>query len=243
MTVDQTMAARFAAGLREVREGPLDDRQLAARRVGETMRAVIDRLTATGAPAEVLNDVAARMSDALELLGDHPSTRSYQGIAEASGLGRDIAFFDWSPQLGLSNPLAPPIYADVDVEKQIVVGRVRFGAAYEGPPGCVHGGFIAAAFDEVLGLAQSLSGQVGMTGTLTIKYRKPTPLHTELRFEGRLDSISGRKVQASADLYAGDVLTAEATGLFIAISSEHFNALSENRSRLAAAQDGEAGAG
>jgi acyl-coenzyme A thioesterase PaaI-like protein len=119
--------------------------------------------------------------------------------------------------------------------------RVRFGAAYEGPPGCVHGGFIAAAFDEVLGLTQSLSGQAGMTGTLTIKYRKPTPLHTELRFEGRLDSINGRKVQASAKLYAGDTVTAEGTGLFIAISSEKFGALSENRSRLAAEQEPGAG--
>lgn len=241
MTVDQTMAERFAAGLIEVREGPLDDRQLAARRVGETMRLVIDRLTATGAPADVLNDVASRISDALGLLSGHPSTRSYQGFAEASGLGRDIAFFDWSPQLGLSNPLAPPIHADVDVERQLVVGRVRFGAAYEGPPGCVHGGFVAAAFDEVLGLAQSLSGQAGMTGTLTIKYRKPTPLHTDLRFEGRLDSINGRKVQTSAELYAGDVLTAEATGLFIAISSAHFSALSDNRGRLAAEQEPDAG--
>ena len=32
----------------------------------------------------------------------------------------------------------------------------RFGAAYEGPPGSVHGGIIAAAFDEVLGMTQSL---------------------------------------------------------------------------------------
>ena len=43
-------------------------------------------------------------------------------------------------------------------------GPGRVGPAYEGPPGCVHGGFIAAAFDEVLGSTQSLSGSPGMTG-------------------------------------------------------------------------------
>ena len=37
------------------------------------------------------------------------------------------------------------------VADEHVVGHVVFGDAYEGPPGCVHGGFIAAAFDEVLG--------------------------------------------------------------------------------------------
>ena len=26
-----------------------------------------------------------------------------------------------------------------------IVGRARFGVAYEGPPGCVHGGYVAAA--------------------------------------------------------------------------------------------------
>ena len=39
----------------------------------------------------------------------------------------------------------------------------------------------------VLGAAQTFSGAPGMTGTLTIRYRKPTPLHTDLRFEGRFD--------------------------------------------------------
>ena len=39
---------------------------------------------------------------------------------------------------------------------------MTFGSAYEGPPGCVHGGFVAAAFDEVLGFVQSLGGQPGL---------------------------------------------------------------------------------
>ena len=47
-----------------------------------------------------------------------------------------------------------------------------------------HGGYVAAAFDEVLGLAQDLGGQSGMTGTLTIKYRRPTPLHADPHVPG-----------------------------------------------------------
>jgi acyl-coenzyme A thioesterase PaaI-like protein len=226
---ERPMAERLAAELAAIRVGTGDDRQVAARRVGEAVRTVIDLMTATTASAEVLLEAAETMSEVVDLLSGHGSNRRYEGLAEASGLGHDVAFFDWSPQLGLSNPLAPPIY--VDIQDGIVIGKVSFGSAYEGPPGCVHGGSIAAAFDEILGLTQSLSGQVGMTGTLTVRYRQPTPLHTDLRFEGRLDGLSGRKVLTSSKLYAGEALTAEATGLFVTITPERFRALSANRER------------
>ena len=117
--------------------------------------------------------------------------------------------------IGLSNPLAPPII--LEVEDKTVHGRVRFGTAYEGPPGHVHGGFVAAAFDEVLGFVQSTTGQPGMTGTLTIRYRRPTPLDTDLRFEATVQRVDGRKIFAEGRLYAGDVLTAEAEGIFISV--------------------------
>ena len=89
------------------------------------------------------------------------------------------AFFDHSPMLGRANPLAPPI--QLWVEGDVLRGRATFGSAYEGPPGCVHGGYVAAAFDEVLGSTQSLAGRPGMTARLTVNYRSPTPLHTELQ--------------------------------------------------------------
>ncbi len=53
-----------------------------------------------------------------------------------------------------------------------------FDWAYEGPPTCVHGGVIAEVFDEVLGAANIVAGVRAMTGTLTVRYRKPTPLNT-----------------------------------------------------------------
>jgi acyl-coenzyme A thioesterase PaaI-like protein len=210
---------------------PVEDRVAAARRVGDAIRRAIDNFTATGAPAEDLLEIEKLVSDIAERLEAFGSGRRYEGTAEASGLGHDHAHFDWSPLLGMANPLAPPLQATV--EDGIVVGRVRFGSAYEGPPGCVHGGYVAAAFDEVLGLAQSLSGQVGMTANLSVRYRRPTPLHTDLRFEGRLDSVNGRKVIATGVLLAGDEVTAEAEGLFVTVTPERFAALSELRQRRA----------
>jgi acyl-coenzyme A thioesterase PaaI-like protein len=86
----------------------------------------------------------------------------------------------------------------------------------------VHGGFVAAAFDEVLGLAQSLSLRPGMTGRLTVHYRRPTPLHKELVLIGELAAVEGRKIFTKGQLFAGDLLTAEAEGLFISIDQSMF---------------------
>lgn len=227
--VDEEILARMKEGFAGLTGAQAEDDVAAAREVGEALRRVIDRLTGTSAPPEVLREAVGRLAAVEELLKPHRSVRRYAGASEGSGLGHGRAFFDWSPLLGLANPLAPPMR--VSVEGHQVVGRVRFGIAYEGPPGCVHGGFIAAVFDDLLGLTQSLSGKVGMTGTLTVKYRRPTPLHSELRIEGAVDSVSGRKVFTSGRMFAGEVLTAEATGLFISIQPEDFRALSAQRER------------
>ncbi len=225
--IDEARAAGMAERLVAV-EGPVTDDVAAARQAGEALRRIIDRFTATSAPPGVLREIVARLAPVEELLEPHGQVvRGYVGTAEASGLGPDRAFFDWSPLLGLANPLAPPMRVWVDGRS--IAGRARFGIAYEGPPGCVHGGIIAAAFDELLGLTQSLSGQAGMTGTLTVKYRRPTPLHRVLRLEGTVDSVSGRKVLVSGRMYCGETLTAEATGLFVSMKAETFRALADQR--------------
>jgi acyl-coenzyme A thioesterase PaaI-like protein len=135
------------------------------------------------------------------------------------------AFFDHSPLLGLANPIAPPL--EIDFVDGRVRGRAVFGAAYEGPPGCVHGGWVAAAFDELLGSAQSTVDHPGMTGTLKVVYRSPTPLFTELTFEGGVDRVERRKIFVSGSVRAGDRLCAEADGIFISIQRETYAALRE----------------
>jgi len=106
-----------------------------------------------------------------------------------------------------------------------VHGEVCFGSAYEGPPGHVHGGFVAAAFDEVLGFTQSLTGNPGMTASLTVRYRRPTPLHVGLRFDAGVDRVEGRKIYASGSVVVGETVTAEAEALFISVDAERFQAL------------------
>jgi acyl-coenzyme A thioesterase PaaI-like protein len=203
--------------------------QIEMRRAGNAVRRIIHKLVATKAPADELGRLADRLEGVADELAPFPQGRAYEGFAESANAGNPHAFFDNSPIMGQANPLAPPMR--VEVHELEVIGRVRFGAAYEGPPGCVHGGYVAATFDEILGMAQALTGQRGMTGTLTVRYRHPTPLHRELRFEGTLVRQEGRKIYTVGRCLAGDQLTAEAEGLFITVDFEKIAALYDNRSQ------------
>jgi acyl-coenzyme A thioesterase PaaI-like protein len=138
-------------------------------------------------------------------------------------------FQDTGPVVGLSNPIAPPLEAQVDPEAGVVRGRARFSAAYEGAPGLLHGGILAAAFDELLGLATVFSGGAGMTRDLHVRYLRPTPIEVELAFVGRLDRVDGRRLFVSAEVEASGVRTAEASGVFIAVGGEKFEQLARAR--------------
>lgn len=126
-------------------------------------------------------------------------------------------FFPYSPVVGLLNPLSPPVRmwrVDTDVAAEIH-GEARFDAAYNGPPGCVHGGVIAEVFDELLGCVCVSNGLGGFTGTLTIIYRNTTPLEHPVTLRGWHDRSEGRKVFARGELRHGETLCAEAEGIFI----------------------------
>ena len=205
------------------------------RRLARAMRLVIERLVPSNAPEAELRAAADGLEHYAEALRAHPRLKSTHGFAESANAGDVGAFFDQSPLIGLANPLAPPISIARDTDNR-AVATVTFGSAYEGPPGSVHGGFVAAAFDEVLGYVQSMSGKGGMTGTLTVRYRQPTPLHQELFFEGEITRIEGRKIFTEGRLFAGDVLTAEAEGIFISVDPSRFEELLKKRGEYEEAQ-------
>jgi acyl-coenzyme A thioesterase PaaI-like protein len=123
-----------------------------------------------------------------------------------------------SPIVGEASPLSPRLDWEVvagDDGSNAVEARGTFGAAYEGPPSFVHGGWVACAFDEVLGIANIAAGHPGMTARLVVHYRKPTPLFRELTLRAWVDRVEGRRVMSRAEMYDGDTLTAEAEGLFV----------------------------
>ncbi|MFI5395433.1 MAG: PaaI family thioesterase [Candidatus Binatia bacterium] len=195
------------------------------RRLAAAMRKVIELLVTTEAPEDELCAAADRLERYARRLETQAQRHITWGSPEASIAGTTGGFFDLSPLIGLANPLAPPITLWVD--GNVVRGKVVFGWAYQGPPGYVHGGFVAALFDETLGFAQSMLATPGMTGTLTVRYRKPTPLYTELRIEATVQRVDGRKIFTEARLYAGETLTAEAEAIFISLSASTLDMLAQ----------------
>lgn len=190
-------------------------RQVEMRRVGNAIRKITDKLVATEAPIDELAELAGRLEGLVAVLEPWPQGHAYDAFAEAAIAGSPVGFLDNSPIQGEANPLAPPLRMTVADGR--VVGDVRFGSAYEGPPGCVHGGWVAAAYDELLGTAQTLTGLRGMTGYLTVRYRRPTPLHTDLRMEGELVRVDGRKILTIGRCFVGDEVVSEAEALFISV--------------------------
>ena len=81
----------------------------------------------------------------------------------------------------------------------------------------------------LLGTVNVVNQLGAMTGTLTIRYHRPTPLYREIRLEGRTTGTEGRKVFAAGSMWDGEVLLAEAEGIFISIDGD-FRALMIERS-------------
>ena len=72
---------------------------------------------------------------------------------------------------------------------------------FEGPPRTAHGGIVAAYLDEVLaGAAVNQTGRVHITGELTVRYVRPTPLERPLLGRGRAVKEAGRYVDVEGTL-------------------------------------------
>jgi acyl-coenzyme A thioesterase PaaI-like protein len=78
------------------------------------------------------------------------------------------------------------------------VGRVRFGPDAEGAPGLVHGGLLATFADEVMGFLEHGGNAVRLTAEMTLRYRRPTPVDTELVCRAQAGETTGRRFQVHA---------------------------------------------
>lgn len=184
----------------------------------------LDAAAATGVD---LPGLTTQLAEVRSILGDHvvDDVRMQAGLraldrpGAAPGELPDLTgvtpegFFPYSPLIGPLNPIAPPFRFWTEGDE--VHGEGRFGAAYNGPPGGVHGGLVAALMDEVLGVTGVMTGNHGFTGTLSIRYESLTPVDTDLRVRGWVEGAEGRKAFIAGELLDGDRLCARADGVFI----------------------------
>ena len=69
------------------------------------------------------------------------------------------------------------------LDGEIARDESAFPLVYEGPPGLVHGGFLAVFFDCVMQHQNCIAGLSGKTRSLQVTFRRPTPVLTQLRFD------------------------------------------------------------
>ena len=193
---------------------PFNDEWQAKRRVANAIKALTEALVTSSPSVQEMHSIAEKLETTASDF--EASTRIY-GRRDWAESGEHGSYgqisHELNPLAGWSNPIAPPInhWYDGDTAH----GTCTCGWAYEGPPGSVHGGFVAAIFDQFLGMAQLITEQPGMTAFIKINYHQRTPLNTELKLQTTRMEIDGRKNFINGEMYAQDVLTASAEGLFV----------------------------
>lgn len=95
--------------------------------------------------------------------------------------GRRRVYLDHATDIGAFNPCFPEYRFD-HLDGEIASGTVTFPLVYEGPPGLVHGGFLAVFFDCVMQHHNCVAGLSGKTRSLQVTFRRRAPVLTQLRF-------------------------------------------------------------
>lgn len=194
--------------------GPYSDHWEAKRRVARALRGLTEALVTSTPPTADLGRIAQNLEQQLAAFADHPRLYGLRAhVAEGEHGGHGELNHELNAVGGWSNPLSPGL--NMWIEGDRAYGRVRCGYAYEGPPGHIHGGFIAAILDQFLGMAQLAGGIPGMTGTLKVRYLQPTPLNTDLDLVAKVELLEGRKTRVIGEIRNGDSVTAIGEGLFI----------------------------
>ncbi|QKW36842.1 PaaI family thioesterase [Actinomadura sp. NAK00032] len=186
----------------------VDRREAVLASLAGTVRELVDATIRT----TVADDEVHRVRDELALLVDRLRAARLPGPAGVR-YNSELRAWNWgNAVVGAANAVAPPL--DVVHGPSGCHADVVLGAAYEGPPGLVHGGVSAMLLDHIMGVTASATHRTTFTGTLTMRYRRGTPLGP-LRLEASIVREEGRKVFVVASISDADGVTVEAEGVFI----------------------------
>ncbi len=177
--------------------------------LADSVRELIDATIRTEVDADEVAAVKAEIDAATARLRSRQCDGPF-GVRFTTG-GARLAW--GNPVIGIRNPIAPPLKIERDAEGGVFTD-FHLGAAYEGPPGHVHGGISALVLDHVLGEVAANEETPRFTGTITLRYLRPTRLG-ELHAEARITRTDGFKAYAAGHLADDEGITVEAEGIFI----------------------------
>jgi hypothetical protein len=179
------------------------------RPLADSVRRLIDATIRSQVDAATLTAAKEKIDCATEELSTALMAGSF-GVRETDD-GQPMAW--GNVVIGLRNPVAPPLAINHDADG-LVWTDFALGAAYEGPPGHVHGGVCAMVLDHVLGATAHKPGKPAYTGTLCIRFLRGTPLGP-LHAEAHVDRVEGVKIFASGHIADAQGITVHAEGVFV----------------------------
>jgi len=125
---------------------------------------------------------------------------------------------------GLQNPVGLKMAFYNDPETGRVQADLIVPDEYQGYPGVVHGGIVAAVLDEVSGRAVMMGGSdenLMATLRLTIRYRRPTPTETPLTAVGWVEHMSGIGARVAGEIRLPDgTVTADCESILTTVPEE-----------------------
>jgi hypothetical protein len=200
---------------------PLPEVVELAAELRELLSSVLALDTAPPELAELTARVRAAREEMAPYLPADPAPRVGDAATDAMRV-----YVDHSRDVGDYHPAFPRYSlrcADDRAE-----GEVTFPVVYEGPPGVVHGGFLALFFDCVLQQLNCDMGVAGKTTRLALQYRRPTPLGRPLRVVASR-TVDDDRIHSEAQLFADEELLCSAEMAAFAGRRENLPVVSPRR--------------
>jgi hypothetical protein len=178
-------------------EAPLPQTVAAARAI----RRLGSLLLSLEQPHPTVDAIVAQIGDWEHELGAAVPPDSAPRIGSDEDASRRV-YLDHATDIGAFNPCFPEYRFD-HLDAETAFGQATFPLVYEGPPGLVHGGFLAVFFDCVIQHQNCLVGLSGKTRSLNVAFRRPAPVLTDLRFDITRSEVE-RGITSTARLLLDD---------------------------------------
>ena len=193
----------------------------ARQRLASATRAFNEKLVST----DIAPELAAALTEKIEgLTAELSQAQQVSGLVDMAKRGQRGTIDDVMGELvsvgGRSHPCSPELLWQEASNR--ITGTVRFSQAFEGPPGHVHGGWVAGVLDHIMGMTHVRTGHPGMTGGLSVRYLKPTPLNQVIQVSAEATELDDKRTEVKAAMSCGDITTATAEAIFVRVDREKF---------------------
>ena len=193
----------------------------ARQRLASAIRVLNEKLVST----DIDPELAAALTEKIEgLTAELSQAQQVTGLVDMAKRGQRGTIDDVMGELvsvgGRSHPCSPELRWQEASNR--ITGTVKFSQAFEGPPGHVHGGWVAGVLDHLMGMTHVRTGHPGMTGGLSVRYLKPTPLNQVIEVSAQATELDDKRTEVKAEMRFGETTTAKAEAIFVRVDREKF---------------------